>query len=78
MRKPYPFKVPVDLNQPDVHARVMVDMPMALNLTVHLGNEHKIASKTGTEMSVSQHLMAHLHGDFRAGSEHYHVEGEYA
>jgi hypothetical protein len=78
MRKPCPFKVPVDLDRPDVHSRVMVDMPMALNLNVHLSNEHKIARGESTELAVSQHLMAHLHGEFREGSEHYHVEGEYA
>jgi hypothetical protein len=77
MRKPYPFKVPVDLDAEDVAVKVMVDMPEPYNLTVHLANEH------GTEtefphMRVMKHLMAHLYGGFREGCEHYHTLGECA
>jgi hypothetical protein len=79
MRKPYPFKHCVDVNDPDVHIKIMVDMPKPSNLTVHLSNEHRLGYEgkwPGTERLAIEHLEAHLFGVFRDGAEHYHVKGE--
>jgi hypothetical protein len=80
MRKPYPFKVPVDHDDPSVHVKVMVDMPVPQNLTVHLANEHAFGPGLGRDETarVIAHLTGHLYGYFREGADHYHVEGEQA
>ena len=77
MRKPFPFKVPVDPDDPDVRIRLMVDMPEPRNLAVHLANQHRIG-RDDWPLGTVTHLIAHLYGDFREGAEHYHVKGEYA
>jgi hypothetical protein len=77
MRKPYPFKVPVDLNADDVEIKILVDMPYPGNMSVHLANEHG-ANPDRWQDNYIAHLAAHLYGDFRDGSEHYHVRGETA
>lgn len=78
MRQPYPYKVPVDAADV-VRPLVLVDMPVPQNLRVHLANEHRINPDDGhgTENVIS-HLAAHMYGEFRGGSEHYHVRSEFA
>lgn len=79
MRQPYPFRTPVDPDDPDVRVKVMVDMPDPHNMPVHLANEHRISpDRLGSTERVLRHLDAHLYAQFRDGSDHYHVKGESA
>lgn len=60
---------------------ILVDMPVPLNITVHLCNEHNILPGELADPAhdkVLAHLRAHLYGRFREGSEHYHNEDERA
>ena len=77
MRMPYPFKTPVDPDADDVAIKVMVDMPYPSNLSVHLANEHGKSLDRWQENYIA-HTLTHLYGEFREGSEHYHVWGEVA
>lgn len=74
MRHPYPFKVPVDPDSEDVNIKIMVDMPVPYNLTVHIANEHKINPAPYEHQRVIDHMLAHVYGRFRTGAEHYHTE----
>jgi hypothetical protein len=58
---------------PDPVTMAKMVRPGAMNLTVHLANEHGVQADRyhGTQV---EHMLAHVYGRFRAGQEHYHAQ----